>query len=68
MGRYENLEKDFHFVCEKLNLGKLKLGNEKKVRQDKKHYTKYYSRDSKKIVAELFKKDIEYFDYKFGEN
>lgn len=68
VGRYENLERDFQFVCQKLNLNKLKLSNEKRVRQDKKHYTKYYSEKSKQIVAELFKKDIEYFNYKFGDN
>lgn len=68
VGRYEKLESDFQLVCEKLNLGKLKLGNEKRVRQDKKHYTEYYSVKSKQIVAEIFKKDLEYFNYKFGDN
>lgn len=30
-----------------------------------KHYSTYYSRESENIIRERFKKDIDYFGYKF---
>lgn len=68
MGRYENIEQDFQYVCDQLHIGTLKLGNEKRISRKRKHYTEYYSEQDQHLVARLFQKDIDYFDYKFGEN
>lgn len=68
MGRYENIQQDFQFVCDKLCLGNLKLENEKRIYRKRKHYTEYYSEQDKQLVAKLFQQDIDYFGYKFGEN
>ena len=69
--RYENLKKDIEYVCKKLgldydmnNLGKYK--NEYRKILKHKHYTEYYDKETKQIVAERYAYDIKYFGYEFG--
>jgi hypothetical protein len=61
--RYENLKSDFAAVCDKLGIKGLKLPQIGKTSH--KHYTKYYNDETRKMVEEIFAKDIEYFGYKF---
>ena len=66
VGRYENLDHDFNLLCQKLKLpDNLTLGTNKQVQLNKQHYSYYYDEKSKLIVAKLFQKDIEYFNYTF---
>jgi len=65
IGRFENLKEDFGFVCNKLGIKN--LITEVKYNTNHKHYTEYYDDETRSIVAEKYKKDIEYFNYEFGE-
>ena len=66
IGRFENLEEDFHYICEKIGLSNIKLPHENITRH--KHYIKYYDDETRGIVAEIYVKDIKFFNYKFGQN
>lgn len=67
IGRYENLNNDLLFICNRLNIpwdGKLtkEFG---KFRSDKSSYRKYYDDHTKQLVEEIFNKEINFFGYKF---
>ena len=64
LGRFENLNDDFSKVCEKLGLNKTL---EHRMIINKKHYTEYYDNEMIDFVAKEYQKDIELFNYKFGE-
>ena len=64
IGRFENLESDFHKVCDIMNLSNISLPH--KIKSHKKdNYKKFYNSDTTKLVDEIFKEDIELFGYKF---
>ena len=64
----ENLNKDFSELCQRFNIDPIKLpfanGN---YRTENKHYTEYYDNETRELVAKYYKKDIEMFEYKFGD-
>lgn len=69
IGRFENLEEDFYTACGKIGIKgiKIPLKQLNKRRFKYKSYTEYYDDDTREVIAEKYKKDIEYFGYKFGE-
>ena len=65
IGRFENLQKDMEFICDKLNKPMPQLSKENSTVHD--HYTTYYDDETVKLVEELFEKDLKRFNYKFGD-
>lgn len=68
IGRFEHLEEDFHRVCQQLKMPKKNLLHiNDNRRKNKDSYTCYYNEQMIQRVAELYRKDIELFEYAFGE-
>lgn len=62
VARFENLSDDFKVIAKRLNSNKeLPRVNVSK----RTHYKDYYTEETKAIVAQVYSKDIELFDYTF---
>lgn len=64
IGRYENLEEDFSFICNKLNIQNAKLPHINRTK-DRNHYSSFYTKKTKDFVFECCREEIEMFNYKF---
>ncbi|MFC1837488.1 sulfotransferase family 2 domain-containing protein [Thermodesulfobacteriota bacterium] len=64
IGYFENLEKDFQYVSDKLGI-KCALRFENVGKKRKRDYRQYYNSDTKRIVSDIYHKDIEMFGYSF---
>jgi hypothetical protein len=64
IGKFENLDSDWAAISKRLGIN-AKLPNHNANPREK-HYTEYYSEASRKLIAERFAVDIEYFGYEFG--
>ena len=62
VGHFENLREDFQAVCERLGVD-TSLPHVKP--SDHKPYREYYSDESRKIITDVFREDLEAFDYEF---
>lgn len=62
VGRFENLKSDFRKVCDKLGM-KYNLPHVNK--SNHKDYRSFYTPDLVEAVAEIYKKEIVLFNYKF---
>jgi len=65
IGRFESLEKDYTILCKKLNLPVKELLHKNKTFE--KSYVEFYDKETKDLVHDFYKKDIEILDYKFGK-
>lgn len=67
--RYENLKEDIVVVLEKLGISDYNLEDlpnyRSDIRYDKRNYREYYDEETREIVANLFKVEIEMFQYEF---
>jgi hypothetical protein len=65
IGSFEELEKDFKYIQKKLglhyNLRHLNKGNRPR------DYKDYYTKETREIVAQVYRNDIEVFDYSFDQ-
>ncbi len=63
IGRFENIDEDFKTITDKLNIKRtLKRTNTSNRQKD---YRDYYDEETKAIVNEIYKKDIQLFNYEF---
>jgi len=68
IGKFENKEQDYAYVCDQIGLQNTKFPLWDVNRSSRsKHYTEYYDNETRELVAEKYAKDIEYFGYKFGQ-
>jgi hypothetical protein len=70
VGRYENLQHNFDFLCEKLiDYPKCTLPwSEDKYRRrekEKKHYTEFYIPRTRDMIADIYREDIRTWHYEF---
>ena len=65
VGRFERLEEDFKYVCERIGITIPQLGRFKSGYRTLNDYHQYYTPVSEKIVRQIFKRDIDFFGYKF---
>ena len=62
IGRFENLEETWQSICRQL---KTELPLEQRMVSIRKNYREYYSKKSKRIVEEIYQRDIHKFSYNF---
>lgn len=63
IGRFENIDEDFRKITQVLKIDR-KLGKRNVSKRDA-DYRKYYNNKTRAIVASVYNKDIELFNYKF---
>ena len=62
VGRFENYKNDTNFILSKMGVNR-KIGhNRKSIRSP---YQNYYNENTINLVSELWKDDIDFFNYKF---
>lgn len=63
-GRYEALEEDFKYVCDKIGVT-MELPHKRKANDRSKDYRSYFKDDTAEAVAKHFKRDIDMLGYEF---
>ena len=65
VGRFENLQQDFDKVCEQLRIEDSELP--KLLVRKYGHYTENYTQKTRDLVYSLYKDEIDYFGFEYGE-
>lgn len=65
VGKQEDLERDFAYVCGKIGLPNLDLP--RKNTSEHELYMQYYSKETRQLVRQQFTRDIQTFNYSFKE-
>ena len=65
VGRFETLEADFQHVVSALAIGPRVLPHAMQSHRKRKAYQHYYSSDTRQAVANLYRRDIDLFNYRF---
>ncbi|MBT8256012.1 MAG: sulfotransferase family protein [Bacteroidia bacterium] len=65
IGRFENLQEDFKIVCEELAIANPELP--KLLVRNYDHYSDAYTPKTKDLIYRLYKDEIDYFDFEYGE-
>jgi len=65
IGKFESLSEDFQFAAKKIGLDDWELPH--LIAGDSNSYTQAYDSETKKIVADKYAEEIDYFNYRFGE-
>jgi hypothetical protein len=65
VGRYENLDRDFTHVCNRLGLSIDSMGASEKVNTKTRDYSSLYGEKEKRLVREIFADELDYFGYEF---
>lgn len=63
IGRFEHLEQDYKWVCNHLNLRDIPLKHLNRTKHG--NYRSIYKADDIEHVYQMYKRDIDYFEYKF---
>lgn len=64
IGKMENIQSDYTYVAKKIGCSATLRSENRSKHND---YRSYYTPETQEIVAEVYKKDIELFDYSFEE-
>ena len=63
--KFENIKEEMEFISEKIGKN-IELLNENRFRpKEEKDYRQFYNQKNKKKIEKVFKKEIDYFNYKF---
>ena len=65
IGRFENLQEDFNIVCNKLGIEDSTLP--KLLVRNYSHYTENYTATTKDLIYQLYKDEIAFFKFEYGE-
>ncbi len=65
VGRIERLQEDFDEVCDRLGQPRRKL--KRKNRKFHWHYSRYYDDETRELVTQYYRRDIEAFGYRFED-
>jgi sulfotransferase famil protein len=63
IGKFENLQEDWNFICNKLGIENKELSHRKKAA--KVDYDNYYNEENKQLVEQIWNRDIKAFEYNY---
>lgn len=65
IGKFENIDNDLKYICDKLNINHNKLPHQNT--SNHKPYYEYYTEQQMMYVGDIYREEIEMFNYEFGK-